>query len=77
MQKEIKEIEEELVEIRNKSFGDNLKELFTVYRKIILVGVMLQVWQQVGGINTAMYYGPEMMKQAGFGDENNEKTVIN
>ena len=36
---------------------------------------MLQVWQQFSGINTAMYYGPQMMLQAGFGDENDKDTV--
>ena len=37
--------------------------------------MMLQVWQQLAGINTAMYYGPQMMLQAGFGDENDKETV--
>ena len=36
---------------------------------------MLQVWQQLVGINTAMYYGPEMMLQAGFGDRNHRGDV--
>ena len=53
------------------------KELFTVYRKIVFIGVMLQIWQQLSGINTAMYYGTEMMKQAGFGSVGDEKSVIN
>jgi len=37
---------------------------------------MLQVFQQFGGINTAMYYGPEMMKKAGFGKENEEISTL-
>ena len=51
------------------------KELFTVYKKVVFIGVMLQVWQQLSGINTVMYYGPEVMKQAGFGSEGDELSV--
>eukprot|EP00828_Plagiopyla_frontata_P012013 TRINITY_DN16750_c0_g1_i2.p2 TRINITY_DN16750_c0_g1~~TRINITY_DN16750_c0_g1_i2.p2 ORF type:complete len:157 (-),score=12.68 TRINITY_DN16750_c0_g1_i2:543-1013(-) len=59
------------------SIKQQLKELFYIYRKTILIGVMLQVWQQLCGINTAMYYGPQMMKQAGFySSTDKEQTLL-
>ncbi len=51
------------------------KELFIVYRKIVFIGVMLQVWQQLSGINTMMYYGPDVMLEAGFGKPGDELSV--
>lgn len=51
------------------------KELFTVYRKIVFIGMSLQILQQLSGINTAMYYGPDIMTEAGFGDKNDPTSV--
>ena len=69
-------MEEELKSETIGSLSRNFRELITTYRRILIVGVMLQVFQQFGGINTAMYYGPEMMKKAGFGKENEEISTI-
>ena len=41
------------------------KELFTTYRKCIVIGCGLQFFQQFIGINTIMYYGPEIIIQSG------------
>jgi hypothetical protein len=37
------------------------KQLFTVYGKCILIGGGLQFWQQFCGINTVMYFGPDIL----------------
>ena len=51
------------------------KEHFVVYKNILFLGISLQIWQQLTGINAATYYGPNMMKQAGFGDDNDKTSV--
>lgn len=53
----------------NIGYWNLMKQLFTKYRPCLIVGCGLQMFQQLCGINTAMYYGPEIMKQAGFGND--------
>lgn len=36
------------------------------YRRLLLIGVALGIFQQFFGINTVMYYGPTIFQQAGF-----------
>jgi MFS transporter, SP family, arabinose:H+ symporter len=38
------------------------------FGKAMLVGCMLAIFSQFGGINAIMYYGPEIFKSAGSGD---------
>ena len=73
---EISQMEEELAEETQGNLMQNITELVTKYQRILMVGVMLQAFQQFGGINTAMYYGPEMMKKAGFGKEDEEISTL-
>jgi len=55
-----------------KATGDedsetSLKELFKpVYRKALLIGLLLPFMSQVCGINAVIYYGPKILEQAGF-----------
>jgi sugar porter (SP) family MFS transporter len=37
-------------------------------RKLVVLGVMLAVFQQITGINTVIYYAPTLLHQAGFGN---------
>lgn len=77
MNEEIEMIKEEL-ELEDAR-GDNFlkyKELFSVYKKVVLIGVMAQIWQQLSGINTIMYYSPTILDEAGFGNGSNHDTVI-
>ncbi|MEO6980385.1 MAG: sugar porter family MFS transporter [Mucilaginibacter sp.] len=55
-----------------KASGDeasqgSLSELFKpVYRKALLIGLLLPFMSQVCGINAVIYYGPKILEQAGF-----------
>lgn len=47
--------------------GSSLKELFRpVYRRPLLIGLLLPFLSQVCGINAVIYYGPKILEQAGF-----------
>ena len=50
----------------NKSTFQLYKELFTIYKWNLFVGFMLHAIQQFTGINIIQYYGPAIMKDAGF-----------
>jgi sugar porter (SP) family MFS transporter len=37
-------------------------------RKLVVLGILLAVFQQITGINTVIYYAPTLLHQAGLGD---------
>mmetsp|Transcript_43561 Transcript_43561/g.57675 ORF Transcript_43561/g.57675 Transcript_43561/m.57675 type:complete len:121 (+) Transcript_43561:853-1215(+) len=50
-----------------------LRSLFTVYKRSLLIGCSLLGLQQLIGINTAMYYGPLIMQKSGIKIDNLSK----
>jgi SP family arabinose:H+ symporter-like MFS transporter len=59
----------EIKAFKDQDEADNtsLKELFKpVYRKALLIGLLLPFLSQVCGINAVIYYGPRILEQAGF-----------
>jgi sugar porter (SP) family MFS transporter len=63
--REFKEIQETL-----KATKGRFVELFRPGMfKILIIGIMLAVFQQVTGINVVMYYAPAIFKSAGFGND--------
>jgi sugar porter (SP) family MFS transporter len=64
------DIDGEIDEIRSLSDrSSSYRELLAPdVRKLVGVGVLLAVFQQVTGINTVIYYAPTLLHQAGFGN---------
>lgn len=68
--------EAELKEIQNGIAKEtsmeraSLKDLSTPWiRRIVILGIGIAVCQQITGVNSIMYYGTEILKNAGFGTE--------
>jgi SP family arabinose:H+ symporter-like MFS transporter len=63
--REIQQIEEALQQEEGR-----WRELFTTgYRRALIVGIALAVFGQFSGINSIMYYAPEIFKDAGAGTD--------
>lgn len=64
--RELKAIEESVHnEVRGKFVECFHKGMF----RLLMIGTMLAVFQQVTGINVVMYYAPAIFKSAGFGND--------
>jgi sugar porter (SP) family MFS transporter len=64
------EIETEIVEVRELSArrsGPRVA-LTPALRRVVVIGVMLAIFQQITGINTIIYYAPTLLSSAGFGN---------
>lgn len=66
VEREVNEIKHAIQQEGNFPYISQLKMLFYNCKKAAIVGIGLQVLQQLDGINTAMYYGPQIMAAAGF-----------
>jgi sugar porter (SP) family MFS transporter len=64
------DIDGEIEEIAELSGGRvSYRELFRPgVRKLVTVGVLLAIFQQITGINTVIYYAPTLLHQAGLGN---------
>ena len=71
---EVEEIKYSVEESGTYPYKKQFKILWSEHRNALKVGVCLQVFQQFVGINTAMYYGPEIMQAIGF--DNNGRSAI-
>ncbi len=72
---EVREIEDSL---KVKQGGFELLTKNSNFRRVVGLGIGLQIIQQLTGINVIMYYAPEIFKMAGFADTNQQMwgTVI-
>jgi sugar porter (SP) family MFS transporter len=64
------DIEGEIADIRSlSSQKTSYRELLApAVRKLVVIGVVMAVFQQITGINTVIYYAPTLLHQAGLGD---------
>ncbi|HET9864316.1 MAG TPA: sugar porter family MFS transporter [Steroidobacteraceae bacterium] len=60
------EVEGMLEDLATTSPEEKPAPLLTFGRRVVLVGVALSVFQQLVGINTVLYYGPEIFARMGY-----------
>lgn len=60
------EVREMLAEFADSSPEEKPVPLFAFGARVVLVGVALSVFQQLVGINTVLYYGPEIFARMGY-----------
>ncbi len=63
--RELKQIEES---VRNEARGELVECFRPGMLRILIIGILLAIFQQVTGINVVMYYAPAIFKSAGFGN---------
>lgn len=68
-EEELKQIEQSLAK-ESKTEKATLKDLNVPWvRRILFIGLGIAVVQQITGVNSIMYYGTEILKNAGFGTQ--------
>ncbi|MBU8789343.1 sugar porter family MFS transporter [Oceanobacillus caeni] len=66
---ELKEIKDN-IELEENIEKASMKDLAVPWiRRIVLLGIGLAVIQQITGVNSIMYYGTEILRDAGFGTQ--------
>lgn len=75
VQEEVQGILKAIKEEGNYTYSYQYKMLFKNCKRAALVGIGLQILQQLCGINTAMYYGPQIMQVAGFNSSGREAII--
>jgi len=62
----------------NMSECERLAQLFSTYGRCLIIGCGLQFFQQFIGINTIMYYGPDIIQETGISSDSidNETLLI-
>jgi sugar porter (SP) family MFS transporter len=63
--RELAEIEES---VRNETHGKFVECFRPGMRRVLIIGILVAIFQQVTGINVVMYYAPAIFKSAGFGN---------
>ncbi len=58
---------------RKRFITDSIQEMFTRYRKRTIVGITVQMFAQLNGINIISFYLPSTLSKAGF---NQEKSLL-
>src|SRR5688572_24198427 len=60
------EVRDMLAELATTSPEEKPAPLFAFGARVVLVGIALSVFQQLVGINTVLYYGPEIFASMGY-----------
>ncbi|CAF1650685.1 unnamed protein product, partial [Didymodactylos carnosus] len=68
VQEEYGEIKAEIETEKEVSVNSYAKLLQPPIRRRLVLGVLIQIFQQLTGINAVMYYAPKIFKQAGLSD---------
>lgn len=66
---EFNEIKEEVEFDREKSIQSYRQLFYAPIRRRLILGMTIQILQQLTGMNSIMYYAPQIFKQAGLPDQ--------